>query len=555
MEIVCAVSALEDFNQQFGGVDEVFLLSFLISVGIAVVLAPLYLMIYQAFVAMLMHVKDPQAVNTATVTIPHTYTPSNNLLSATHKADLQMVMKSRYRQFNRTLLITLVFYTLCMMVLMVLYGPGEFGPEARLTQGWLEEKLGFAVFVVIMVLPVLNQLFLPGWHLRIMGFLLAIFVLGIGLNEAFSESAENAEALLDNISLFLFICVALIGFAIQKVRNVAAQISMAVQVFFISSFLYVLMLDLLGSCLLTPVFGELKQTQLDMLIFFALLAYFPLLYLIWRVLIYFVRKMVSAYDKGYYSDFQLQTVLWLMLITLFIGAAISADQSGDNALDQRSAYALWVLLMTVALYLLLNRRIPAWKPAHSLLYLRVFATDKYSEYLLDYVAKHWRHIGPINMIGGPDFALFNLDIREAYYLLFKRTAIHELFIDEPAVLEQRLENMSCTPSSDRQYTINEFFCTDNMWQQTVAELAQRSGHVLLDLRGFSAERKGAEFELHLLADMDLLKHTTIVVDSRTDWDAIRLALQDLPDVVIPDECVLEMRGSRISHDLLSYLGR
>lgn len=555
MEGACFVSAMDRLIQDFGDVEELFAALFMISVGVAVILSPMYLMIYQAFVRMLMMVKNPDdtveysnSIAPGSIHALSVPTPTNNILAA---------MKSGYKRFNRTLILTLVFYAVSMIVLISTYQVIDARAVENRAVDWVEDILSSAIVVLLMVLPLLNQLFLPGWYRRVIGILLVIFTCGIGISLALDEGFEDIPNLVENFSLLVVVGLVVIGFAIQRIRNVAVQILLAMMVLLVSSFLYFFLLSVGADCLLPGMFGEVKPEISDVLTLFAVIVYFPFLYVVWKVLLYLVDKMVRAYERGYYSDFQLQNILWLLLITLLSGLALTAETQDDNFIDHRTAYAFLILALSVALYLALNWRRSVWKPARSLLYLRVFAKEKYSEYLFDHVAKHWRHIGPINMIGGPDFALMNLDIKEAYYLIFKRPVIHELFIDEPAALKERLATMrmSYLPSHDKQYTVNEFFCTDNMWQKTVTKLAAQTNHVLLDLRGFSNERKGAEFELHLLGEMNLLEHTTIVVDSHTDWDAIRGALEDLPDGDIPEHCVLEMKGAKIDARVIEYLAR
>lgn len=540
--------------QGLGGVEGLFAIFFMISIAVAVLISPMYLMIYQAFVRMLMMVKNPDADNSAAVqTKPARRI--NALFAPVSDGKLLLAMKSGYRRFNLTLILSVTLYASGLIVLMTSYRLSDAGFADLSIVSWVEEILVSVIVVALMVLPVLNQLFLPGWYRRTIGFVLIVFTCAIGISLALDEGFDDIPALAENFSLFLLVGLVVVGFAVQSIRNVAAQVLLAVMVFLVSSFLYFFLLALSADCVLPPVFGVIEPEVLEILTLFAVIVYFPFLYLVRQVLWYSVSRMVRAYDKGYYSDFQLQTILWLLLITLFTGLAIAAETQDDNFIDRRAAYAFGVLALSIVCYLILNRRTQVWKPAKSLLYLRVFATEKYSEYLFDHVSKYWRHVGPVNMIGGPDFALLNLDIKEAYYLIFKRSVIHELFIDEPVALQERLATMNRLPSSDKQYMVNEFFCTDNMWQETVTELAAQADHVLLDLRGFSGERKGAEFELQLLGKMGLLEHTTIVVDSRTDWRAIRVALEGLPEVDIPKQCVLEMKGAKIDARVIEYLAR
>jgi hypothetical protein len=148
------------------------------------------------------------------------------------------------------------------------------------------------------------------------------------------------------------------------------------------------------------------------------------------------------------------------------------------------------------------KRIEPWNPPKALLLLRVFAQDRRGERLLDEVAFRWRFIGPIHMIGGPDLAKTNLDLDEL--LLFLRRRLYRLFVTDQPSLQRRLAALDWEPDPDVRYRINESFCSDNMWQETVRELLDVSHAVLLDLRGFTAARRGTAFEIRLLAERDAL---------------------------------------------------
>ena len=59
--------------------------------------------------------------------------------------------------------------------------------------------------------------------------------------------------------------------------------------------------------------------------------------------------------------------------------------------------------------------------------------------------------------------------------------------------------MDVEPDRDGRFRINEFCCRDDTWQATVVALIERADAVVMDLRGFTAERRGCEFELKELA--------------------------------------------------------
>jgi hypothetical protein len=67
--------------------------------------------------------------------------------------------------------------------------------------------------------------------------------------------------------------------------------------------------------------------------------------------------------------------------------------------------------------------------------------------------------------------------------------------------------------------VNEFYCHDDAWKEAVSALALRSEAILMDLRGFRAERRGSAFELGLLARLGVLPRCVFLADESTDLAA------------------------------------
>jgi hypothetical protein len=80
------------------------------------------------------------------------------------------------------------------------------------------------------------------------------------------------------------------------------------------------------------------------------------------------------------------------------------------------------------------------------------------------------------------------------------------------------------PDRDGRYRITEFCCRDDTWQATVVALIARADAIVMDLRGFSAERRGAEFELQQLAARTSPQRVVLVIDASTDRALIARAL-------------------------------
>jgi hypothetical protein len=76
--------------------------------------------------------------------------------------------------------------------------------------------------------------------------------------------------------------------------------------------------------------------------------------------------------------------------------------------------------------------------------------------------------------------------------------------------------MDVEADRDGRFRIDEFCCRDDTWQATVVALIARADAIVMDLRGFGAARRGAEFELEQLATRAAPERVVLVVDASTD---------------------------------------
>jgi hypothetical protein len=161
------------------------------------------------------------------------------------------------------------------------------------------------------------------------------------------------------------------------------------------------------------------------------------------------------------------------------------------------------------------RRMPQPSGSRTLLLLRVFSKDRQMERLLDGVQTRWRYAGPVLQIGGPDLAKLNI---EPYDLLkFVSFKAHELFLPGELSLDELRNSLDLAPDREGRFRVNEVFCFDTAWRSTVEKLIDLSDVILLDLRGFSAERKGTAFEVKLLSANRKLARVLAIGDETTDW--------------------------------------
>ncbi|MFK8016461.1 MAG: hypothetical protein AB8G17_13595 [Gammaproteobacteria bacterium] len=148
-----------------------------------------------------------------------------------------------------------------------------------------------------------------------------------------------------------------------------------------------------------------------------------------------------------------------------------------------------------------------------LLLLRVFGKRSSQQSLARSHLLNWREKGPVMLIGADDLATETLDASELAAFLQRK--IGTLFINTPADLEASVANAAAR-LGDGLYPMQDYYCRDNSWRPTIMSLMARAGRVLLDLRGFSADNLGVQFEIGQLAQRVPADRITVLYDTTTD---------------------------------------
>ena len=245
---------------------------------------------------------------------------------------------------------------------------------------------------------------------------------------------------------------------------------------------------------------------------FVLLA-LPIGLLAWRRL----KSLAQDYEAKRFSDVQLLAHTWWLLIV-----AVSV-------VELVTVYGRWTpvilsMMVGAASYLLFPRLLaralrwanpPDRRPqSRTLLLLRVFGYTARTETLFDRIASRWRLFGPVTMIAAPD--VIARTVNPGNFLRFATGNIASTFVNSREDLDQRLAALDARPDPDGRYRINEFCCRDTTWQATVVELIERADAVIMDLRGFTPQRRGCEFELQELAARLAAQRVVLVADGTTD---------------------------------------
>lgn len=270
-----------------------------------------------------------------------------------------------------------------------------------------------------------------------------------------------------------------------------------------------------------------------------------------------IRCIASAYRRRWLSDQSLTLdALWLLF---------------------GSVYSMWLILGGVmwiatlpAAFLVYRTVLEAAAKIHGpkagigsgLIFLRVFSLGRRSDTLLNIVAMHWRYLGSIQMITGPDIA--RSTVQPHQFLDFISGKLTSHFVSDHLSLTRRLENQDQTPDPDSRYRINSFFCYKDSWQPALLALVREGDIVLMDLRNFSASNSGCIHELQVLIREVPIDRCLLIVDDTTDElffkNTLTTALAKLPpDAPNRDRTIEEMtivrfeQGTAQTHKLIHHL--
>ena len=216
--------------------------------------------------------------------------------------------------------------------------------------------------------------------------------------------------------------------------------------------------------------------------------------------------------RGWLSDRSLVAFAGLAMLAGVLMLAV--DDPKATLGIHLALYTGW-MGATAAAYAWVLHRQPCPPVGRRLLMLRVFSKDRKAERLLDAIQSRWQLAGPVLEIAGPDLAKLNLDLDEFIHLVnFK---LHDLFQPGQASPEVLAASLDLALDREGRFRVNEVFCFDTSWRGVVEQLMGLSDVVLLDLRGFTEQRRGTAHEVHRLAALGLLPRVVALGDSATDW--------------------------------------
>lgn len=257
----------------------------------------------------------------------------------------------------------------------------------------------------------------------------------------------------------------------------------------------------------------------------------------WRL-----KALARAYEAKRFSDAQLLAHSWWLMFVAVYAVEQVAGHPGSAAL-------IGIVVVAGAAYLLfpfLLSHTLAWAcrggsapPPRMLLVLRVFGDSARTGALFERIAARWQRFGPVTTIAAPDAAAATVDPGDL--LRFATGRIADGFVTSGDELMRRLATLDVEPDRDGRYRISEFCCRDDTWRATVVALIDRADAIVMDLRSFTAARRGAEFELQQLAARASPARVVLVVDPSTDRALVDRALASVASTPM---AVFEVRRGR-----------
>ncbi|MDQ3029878.1 MAG: hypothetical protein M3R09_07605 [Actinomycetota bacterium] len=254
------------------------------------------------------------------------------------------------------------------------------------------------------------------------------------------------------------------------------------------------------------------------------------------------------YQRKAASDQSILVDQWWLLFSLY--QCLQASSRGWAALALLLPYGAYRATVHVG-----RRRRHRHATGHfaaRLLLLRVFGSRGRSERLLRDVGAYWRYVGSVELIAGTDLASENLEPHE--FLDFVLGKLPRRFVQDNADLRRRIDQLDLLPDADGRFRVNEFFCHEDTWRETLRRLVQVTDVILVDLRGLKQNNRGVVYELHQLVELGLLDRVVALVDDTTDTGFLQATLDAAGTGKDADLRAVQVRGGRTETiKLLGYL--
>jgi hypothetical protein len=267
------------------------------------------------------------------------------------------------------------------------------------------------------------------------------------------------------------------------------------------------------------------------------------------------------YGRKWAGDKTLLILQWWLVQTGVLALLLGTQGMAAAAWTLAPFALMVVVLLGVGLA---QRRARDDAPARLLL-LRTFGDRGRSSRLFRDLTVHWRWVGSVELITGPDLATELLEPDE--FLDYLRGRLRRHFVRDSADLTRRLAELDLRPDLDGRYRVNEMLCHDDTWRPTLQALVPAVDAVLIDLRGLTPQRTGVLHEIERVVALLPLDRVVALTDETTDVHVLRWALdraaafapadapfRDDPDPALPTVAVSGRRSVDVAR-VLDAVGR
>ena len=125
------------------------------------------------------------------------------------------------------------------------------------------------------------------------------------------------------------------------------------------------------------------------------------------------------------------------------------------------------------------------------------------------------------------FMIPSIVLAWALYFKYWKFRISRSYAKDHESIKRKIAKVMEKPrKQDMTFKNLPMFCFDNTWQLAVSEFIKNSKVILMDLRGFSSERKGCEYEIDFLLDTFPINGILFLVDVASDKHLVQTTINE-----------------------------
>ena len=148
-----------------------------------------------------------------------------------------------------------------------------------------------------------------------------------------------------------------------------------------------------------------------------------------------------------------------------------------------------------------------------------------------YIVSTLRYLLPIDNASDSEIEVFfmipSIILAWALYFKYWKFKISRSYAKDYEGIKNKIAKVIDKPrKQDMTFKNLPMFCFDNTWKLAVSEFIKNSKVILMDLRGFSSERKGCEYEIDFLLDTFSINGILFLVDVSSDKELVQNTINE-----------------------------